>query len=290
MRFVTFKSGTKDAIGVLSNNNNSLISLENLFPNFSMLDLINKFDVQIENQIKMILDSNNTISLDDITLESPIPNPTRGIICLGKNYREHIKEVAKVIDKENEVPEHPIYFSKIVDKCVAPNGIIPSHKNLTDKLDYEVELAIVIGKEGKNIPRDKAEEYIFGYTILNDISVRDAQWKHVQWLRGKSFDGTCPMGPWIVYKDELKLPLELNIKSYINGELRQDSNTSEFIFDISYIISEFSQGITLKPGDVIATGTPAGVGMGFEPPRYLRSGDEVECYIENIGTLRNKVL
>lgn len=290
MRFVTFESEGKENIGLLSKDNNSLILLQNLFPNFSMLDLINKFDKDIEAQIKLLLDSTNRIDLNNVILEAPIPTPSRGIICLGKNYREHIKEVAKAIDKESEIPEHPIYFSKLVDRCVGHNGTIPSHKDITDSLDYEAELAIIMGKEGKNIPIDKVEEYIFGYTILNDISVRDAQRKHTQWLRGKSFDGTCPMGPWIVYKDELKLPIELNIKSYINGELRQNSNTREFIFDIPYIISEFSKGITLKPGDVIATGTPAGVGMGFDPPKYLKPGDEVECYIENIGSLKNNVL
>lgn len=290
MRFATFNVRGTEKIGIISEGEKSITDLNELFPDFTMLDLIKNFGKELEGQIKNIQTEKNKLPLSEVVLVSPIPNPPRGIICLGKNYKDHIKEVAKAIDGEHEVPQLPIYFSKLVDRCIGPDGVIPSHEDLTYSLDYEVELAIIIGREAKNIPKDKAEEYIFGYTILNDISVRDAQRKHNQWFRGKSFDGTCPMGPWIVTKDELEFPVQLAIKSYVNGELRQDSNTREFIFDIPYIISEFSKGITLKPGDVISTGTPAGVGMGFTPPRYLKAGDEVECYIENIGSLKNKVL
>lgn len=290
MRFVTFTHESVEKVGIILDKANSVLSLEQLFPGLSMVELIANFNSEMEDKIKTVKNELNKIPLENVVLQSPIPNPPRGIICLGKNYRDHVKEVAKAVEKEGNIPEFPIYFSKLVDRCVAPDSVIPSHKGLTEKLDYEVELAIIIGKEGKNIPINKVEDYIFGYTILNDVSVRDAQWKHGQWFKGKSFDGTCPMGPWIVYKDELRLPLELDIKCFVNGELRQDSNTREFIFDISYIISDFSKGITLKPGDIIATGTPAGVGMGFTPSKYLSSGEEVHCYIENIGSLKNKVL
>jgi 2-keto-4-pentenoate hydratase/2-oxohepta-3-ene-1,7-dioic acid hydratase in catechol pathway len=289
MRFVTFNLKGIEKIGVISKDEKSLISLDELFPDFTMIDLIKNFNKDIAEQIVRVQSKNIRIPLNEVVLESPIPNPPRGIICLGKNYKDHIKEVAKAIDSEPEVPKFPIYFSKLVDRCVGPDGVIPAHKNLTHSLDYEVELAIIISKEGKDIPENQVDEYIFGYTILNDVSVRNAQKKHSQWFKGKSFDGTCPMGPWIVTKDEFKSPLQLAIRSYVNGELRQDSNTSEFIFDIPYIISDFSKGLTLKPGDVIATGTPAGVGMGFTPPKFLQAGDEVECYIENIGFLKNKV-
>ncbi len=290
MRFVTFNSKGIEKIGVISKDEKSLTSLNELFPDFTMIDLIKNFSTDIAEQIERVQTENKRIPLNEVVLESPIPNPPRGIICLGKNYKDHIKEVAKAIDSEPEVPKFPIYFSKLVDRCVGPDGVIPAHKNLTYSLDYEVELAIIIGKEGKDIPENQVDEYIFGYTILNDVSVRNAQKKHSQWFKGKSFDGTCPMGPWIVTKDEFKSPVELAISSYVNGELRQDSNTREFIFDIPYVISDFSKGVTLKPGDVIATGTPAGVGMGFTPPKFLQAGDEVECYIENIGFLKNKVL
>lgn len=290
MRFVTFKLDNKELLGVLSADKTSLISLENILPNYNMIQLINNFDHHVKEKISLAVENQEAIPLKNVVLEAPIPNPPRGIICLGKNYKDHIKEVAKAIDSEHDIPKFPIYFSKLVDRCVGPGGIIPSHENLTDSLDYEVELAVVIGKNGKNIPKDKVEEYIFGYTILNDVSVRNFQRKHVQWFKGKSFDGSCPMGPCIVSKDEFSFPLKLQIKSSINGELRQNSNTCEFIFDIPHIISEFSAGITLKPGDIIATGTPAGVGMGFTPPKYLKPGDEIECFIENIGTLKNTIL
>jgi 2-keto-4-pentenoate hydratase/2-oxohepta-3-ene-1,7-dioic acid hydratase in catechol pathway len=293
MRFVTFNSKGIEKIGVISKDEKSLTSLDELFPDFTMIDLIKNFSKELADKINRIQTEKNKIPLSEVVLESPIPNPPRGIICLGKNYRDHIKEVAKAIDGEDsepDVPKFPIYFSKLVDRCIGPDGVIPAHNNFTDSLDYEVELAIIIGKEGTNIPENKVDEHIFGYTILNDVSVRNAQKKHSQWFRGKSFDGSCPMGPWIVTKEEFKYPVQLAIKSYVNGELRQDSNTKEFIFDILYIISDFSKGITLKPGDVIATGTPAGVGMGFTPPKFLKAGDEVKCYIENIGFLKNKVL
>ncbi|MCT8977123.1 fumarylacetoacetate hydrolase family protein [Clostridium sp. CX1] len=290
MRFATFVYQDCEQIGIILDGENSILCLKELFPGLSMMELIANFNSEIENKINTMKSKLQRISLNSIILESPIPNPPRGIICLGKNYKDHVKEVAKAVEKEGDIPEFPIYFSKLVDRCVGHNSNIPSHKGLTEKLDYEVELAIIIGKEGKNIPMDKVEDYIFGYTILNDISVRDSQWKHSQWFKGKSFNGTCPMGPWIVSKDELRLPLELDIKCFVNGELRQNSNTREFIFDIPYIIRDFSKGITLKPGDVIATGTPAGVGMGFTPPKYLNSGDQVHCYIEGIGSLKNEVL
>jgi len=289
MRLATYVYNDKEQLGVVSENGDSMVSLDGLCPNSSMAELIRNFSPEMAERIEAIRAEGETIPLNKIVLDSPLPNPPRGIICLGKNYRDHIKEVAKAIDGESEVPEFPIYFSKLVDRSVGTGGIIPSHEGLTDCLDYEVELAIIIGKEGRDIPRDQVEEHIFGYTIINDISVRDVQRKHLQWFRGKSFDGSSPMGPFIVTKEELKFPLELDIKAFVNGEMRQDSNTRELIYDIPRIISEFSMGITLKPGDVIATGTPAGVGMGFTPPRYLKSGDQVDCYIEGIGYLRNTV-
>ena len=165
--------------------------------------------------------------------------------------------------------------------------IIP--KDYTYKIDYEVELAIIIGKGGKDISPENAEEYIFGYTIGNDISARDVQTKHTQWFKGKSLDTFSPLGPCIVDKSEIKFPIELDISCKINGEVRQNSNTKNLIFDIAYILSDLSKALTLKAGDIILTGTPAGVGVGFKPHKYLKSGDIIECYIENIGRLTNIV-
>lgn len=167
--------------------------------------------------------------------------------------------------------------------------IIVSHADIDEQLDYEVELAVIIGKKGTNIPKDQVEDYIFGYTIINDISARQLQQQHSQWYRGKSLDSFTALGPVVVHKSEMPFPIELDISSRVNGELRQNSNTKYFLADIPSIISEFSNGITLEPGDIIATGTPSGVGMGFNPPRYMKSGDVVECEIQNIGILRNAV-
>lgn len=292
MHFITYIYNNCEKIGILSKNKNTVIPIEDIVKDETcntMEAFIRGFNDYKFELCKKAEDEMTGINIDTVKLEAPIPEPKRGVICLGKNYREHIKEVAKAIDEKDFIPESPIYFNKLVDRAPGQDGIIPFHAQVSMEMDYEVELGVIIGKEGKNIPRDKVEEYIFGYTIVNDISIRDIQRKHTQWFRGKSLDGTCPIGPWIVHKSEIKFPVKLDIKSYVNGELRQDSNTKEFIYDIPYIISEFSQGITLKPGDIISTGTPAGVGMGYTPPKYLNTGDNIECFIEGIGTLRNYV-
>lgn len=290
MRYATFIHGGTEKIGLVSPDGSAVSPLDGLLPGYAMSSLIEDSSKGVLERIRENLGGLWWIPLTEVTLQAPLPHPPRGVICMGKNYPDHIREVAKEIDSVDSRPEHPIFFSKLVDRCPGPDGRVPSHKELTDSLDYEVELGVIIGREGRDIPLEKASEYIFGYTIINDISVRDAQRIHVQWLRGKSFDGTCPMGPWIVGADELALPFGLDIRSMVNGELRQQSNTREMIFDIPSIISGFSRGITLKPGDVIATGTPSGVGMGFHPPRYLKPGDVVECRIEGIGILRNSIV
>lgn len=295
LKFITFYHENKEQIGLLSKEEDKVFLIKELLnsnkPN-SMIELIEEFNQDIESKLENAydnLDSLKGIEISKVKFLAPIPEPRRGVICLGKNYAEHVKEVPSAIDFKNGLPENPIYFCKLVDRAVEDKGVISIHKDVAKQVDYEVELAVIIGKKGKDIPKDKVEEYIFGYTILNDISLRDIQAKHVQWFKGKSFDETCPMGPCIVYKSEIKLPVELDIKCYVNGELRQDSNTRKMIFDIPYIISEFSKGTTLKPGDIISTGTPSGVGMGFKPPKLLKAGDEVMCYIEKIGTLTNVV-
>ena len=227
------------------------------------------------------------IPFSEAELLAPIPRPARNIVCLGKNYRAHAEELKGQIFSD-QLPVHPIYFTKPDHSVIATEGTIRLHSKYTQKVDYEVELAIVIGKRGTDIPREKAEEYIFGYTIANDVSARDLQQDHTQWFKGKSLLTHCPMGPWIVHKSMLPLPLSLTIESYVNGELRQHANVSDLIFDVSAIISDLSRGYELRPGDIILTGTPAGVGMGFDPPKFLKDGDEVICRIEKIGDLVNK--
>ncbi len=203
---------------------------------------------------------------------------------------DHVNEIKMTKISGTGIPEFPIYFTKVASPAIGNGDNIKFSNEVTSEVDYEVELAIVIGKEGINIKPENAQEYIFGYTIVNDISARDLQGKHTQWFKGKSLDTFCPMGPYIVHKSEIKFPVELNIQSRINGELRQNSNTKKLIFDIPYIISDLSKGLTLRPGDIICTGTPSGVGMGFVPPKLLKNNDVIECYIENIGKLVNKVV
>ncbi len=227
---------------------------------------------------------------DGVIACAPITHPQQDIICLGINYMAHAEESARYKQEAfgGERP-YPIYFSKRVNEAVAHGGIVPAYENLVDSLDYEVELAVVIGKDAKNVSKEDAYNYVFGYTILNDISARNLQTRHKQWYFGKSLDGFTPIGPCIVTVDEFVNPPELAIKSYVNGELRQNSNTNLLIFDVAHVISELSQGMTLKAGTIIAMGTPAGVGMGFVPPNFLKSGDTITCEIEKIGQLTNIV-
>lgn len=293
MRFLTYIYNDEEKIGILTREGNKVLDLSqilNINKDINMIEFIEIFNEEYEEKIKRELDKEQGIDIENIKIQAPIPNPKRGVICLGKNYKEHVKEVPSAMDLKKGVPENPVYFCKFVDRAVAHKEAIPAHSDITEELDYEVELAVVIGKEGKNIPKDKVKDYIFGYTILNDISVRNLQTKHVQWFRGKCLDGTCPMGPHLLHKSEVKYPVELDIKCYVNDELRQNANTREMIFDIDYIISDFSKGTTLKPGDIISTGTPSGVGMGFNPRKFLKDGDRVTCVVENIGELSNIIL
>lgn len=224
-------------------------------------------------------------------LVAPIRRPIHDILCVGTNYHDHIREVRKGIDPAmTEAPKATIYFTKRAAVVIGPGEAIECHQALDPCLDYEVELAVVIGKEGRDIPPERAEEYIFGYSIFNDVSARTLQKRHSQWFRGKSLDTFSAMGPAIVHASALPFPLELEIRSTVNGEARQQSNTRQMVAGVAEIIHTLSQGMTLEPGDIIATGTPAGVGMGFEPPRYMQPGDLVCCEIQGIGSLSNPVL
>ncbi len=230
-----------------------------------------------------------SVPLEQCRILAPIPRPLRNIICLGMNYKDHVKELKGKDGKPREIPRVPVYFGKMATEIIGPGGNIELHKGLTDSVDYEVELAAIIGKGGRNIPLERAFDHIFGYTVMNDITARDLQSRHQQFIRGKSLDTFTAMGPAIVYADALKTPVKLDLSCSVNGELRQSSNTENFIFDLPYIISDLSKGTTLQPGDIIATGTPGGVGKGFIPPKYLKAGDLVECEIQGIGRLWNRV-
>ena len=222
-------------------------------------------------------------SFSEIEWLAPIPRTPKNILCVGKNYNEHAIEMG-----EEKAPENILVFTKPPTAIAADEATLPIHASKTEKLDYEGELAIVIGKRGQNIPKALAFDYIFGYTIGNDISARDVQYRHGQYFLGKSLDGTCPLGPYLVSKDEIPDPQNLSIVTKVNGEIRQNSSTKYMMFPVADIISIVSQYVTLEPGDVILTGTPEGVGQGMNPPQYLKAGDEVKVSIEGIGTLANR--
>ncbi len=230
------------------------------------------------------------VPLEDVTLLAPIPRPRQDVICLGMNYRDHAKEAAQY-DAAAFAKEKPtaVYFSKRVSRAGDPDGVIPRYEGLVERLDYEAELAVILGKPARNVKAEEAGDCIFGYTILNDVSARDLQTGHKQWYFGKGLDGFAPMGPCILTADETAFPPALDISCTVNGEERQRSNTALLIHSIGEVVEELSAGMTLLPGTIIATGTPAGVGMGFDPPRFLKSGDVVECAVRGIGTLRSTV-
>ena len=288
MKFVTYIDEGKSQVGVLNAAETAVIPAAELgFKAQSMNKLID----ELSGTVPVIPDGAMEISLDTVTLDAPIPEPRQDIVCLGLNYRDHADEAARADAVFDVQRGDAVYFAKRLNRAVAPNGIIDGHFDICDSLDYEVELGVVIGKDAKNVKAADAAEYIFGYTVINDVSARNLQTRHKQWYFGKSLDDFTPMGPCILSADKLGAMPELDIRCCVNGELRQNSNTRMMIFDIPYIIEELSAGMTLKAGTVIATGTPSGValGMGSDACRYLKSGDVVRCEIEGIGVLENAI-
>ncbi len=229
------------------------------------------------------------IDLADVQLDAPLPLPRRNVWCVGRNYHAHAKELSASVFKDNNAnPESwPIVFTKVPESVVGPFDEVLIPTEVSQQIDYEAELALVIGKGGKNISRAAALDHVFGYTVVNDVTARDVQMRHQQWDMGKSFDTFCPMGPWVVTADELD-GTRTRVRCWVNNELRQDGRTEDLIFDIPTLIETVSRGITLYPGDIIATGTPAGVGMGMTPPRYLKRGDSVRVEIDGIGAIENR--
>ena len=226
---------------------------------------------------------------DEVKLLAPIPNPRRNIMCLGLNYAAHANESNRVKGFELDLPEFPVIFNKATTCMNGPYDDIPYDANVSTKIDWEVELTVVIGRSGKNISTDEAMNYVFGYTIMNDISARDMQRDHKQFFKGKSLDGSAPMGPCIVTADSLPDPHSLRLTSRVNGVTKQDGHTSDMIFNVPATIYHMSRGMTLLAGDIIATGTPEGVGFARTPPEFLKPGDVVECEVEGIGTIRNRI-
>lgn len=284
MKFACYEEGARRRIGIVDADGKTVRPLDSSLDD--MISLITRYD-----EFKGKTVDAAPIALDKLKLLAPII-PARNIFCVGKNYRAHAKEFAGSgfeagAVKGAEIDEYPAVFTKPVTTIVAHGDAVHLHPKVTSAVDYEAELAIVIGKGGRDITPDHALEHIWGYTIVNDVTARDRQRNHKQWFLGKALDTFCPMGPWIVTADEVKAD-DLSVKCWVNGELRQDANTSDLIFDIPTLIASISAGLTLQPGDVIATGTPAGVGIGFNPPRFLAAGDEVSISISGIGTLTNR--
>ena len=230
------------------------------------------------------------VAVDEVQLLAPIVRPLQDVVCLGINYDAHAQEAGRFSDEAfgGERP-YTIYFSKRVNRATATGEKVPAYAGLVDSLDYEAELGVVLGRDAKGVTKDEARDYVFGYTIINDISARNLQTRHKQWYLGKSLDGFTPMGPCIVTADEIGDEQSLDISSKVNGELRQSSNTRYMIQTVAGAIAELSQGMTLEAGTIIATGTPAGVGMGMTPPTFLKHGDKVVCEIEKIGRLENEI-
>lgn len=295
MKLLTYKKlgETTDRVGILHRDEQSVEAVANLGLTYqSMMELVKNVTPEEMNTLRMKAEEASAFSVPmaEVVLQAPIPVPDQDILCLGVNYTEHAKESARFKKEAFDLKaEHAVYFSKRVNRATACGEEIPSYEGIVDSLDYEVELAIVLSKDAFQVPLGKGQEYVFGYTIVNDVSARNIQTRHKQWYLGKSLDGFTPMGPYLVTEDEIPYPPKLDIQSYVNGEIRQDSNTEMLIHGIDEVIHDLSACMTLKAGTIISLGTPGGVGMGFQPPKFLKPGDEVVCKIESVGTLSNKI-
>ncbi|MFY7739327.1 MAG: fumarylacetoacetate hydrolase family protein [Flavobacterium sp.] len=299
MKLLTYKTNdTEPRLGFL--HNNQVIDMEDFgeISNFplptSMLELIDMGFELVEELNDMIAETDAELfdeiayEMDEVTFLAPIPKPRKNIIGIGLNYTEHVAESARTLDTTGKLPQKPIIFSKPPTTVTATNTEIIKNTKLTEQLDWEVELAVVIGKKGKYVPKADAMDYVFGYTVINDISARDCR-REGQWIVSKGQDTFAPMGPILVTKDEIENPHNLNLSLKVNGIEKQNSNTKFLLFNINDLIEDLSIVFTLEPGDIIATGTPSGVGAGRNPQEWLYDGDVVEATVEGIGTIVNTV-
>lgn len=297
MYFCVFEhSGIPQLGGSLHTNPGYLVNLTQAWPTESkpapstLLELIERGNQGIETASQILNNTEPTLDVSELTMLPPIERPPKNVFCVGRNYRPHIIEgnIARGIDP-NTFPEHIEFFTKAQTAIAAHKADIPLHDGVTAQLDYEAELAIVIGTTGSNIQPDDALAHVFGYTIANDVTARDLQRQHGQWFKGKTLDGSCPLGPWVAHKSAIDNANALEISLSVNGDVRQRDNTSSMIFDVATVITHLSKGLTLEPGDIIATGTPSGVGYAMTPPQFLRDGDQILIEIEKIGRLENTV-
>ena len=299
MYFLTYASKGSVAFGVLSADKTAVMPLVQAEQQVlhtsslpaTMLEFIEQGPSALDTVAKLIAKEDDCpkLLLADIKIMATIPHPRKNIFCIGKNYAEHAMEFDKTKDASVAVPKVPVIFTKPPTTVIGPGDAVNSHPLVTKELDYEVELAVVIGRKGTYIPKEQAFDYVFGYTVMNDVTARDLQKLHLQWHRGKSLDTFAPMGPYLVHKSAVANPENLPISLKVNGEIRQNANTNDFVFKIADLIATISFGVTLEPGDIIATGTPSGVGAAMNPPRFLQKGDEMELEIGGIGILKNTV-
>jgi 2-keto-4-pentenoate hydratase/2-oxohepta-3-ene-1,7-dioic acid hydratase in catechol pathway len=301
MRLVTFDSGEGGRVGAVVDGN--VVDLNRAaqaggggsLP-ATMLELIQAGETAWNRARQVVADAEKgggaagaSRPVGEVKLLAPIPRPAKNIFCLGVNYAAHLEESNRASNR-TLAPTVPVFFTKVVTSIVAPGDPILFDESVSVKYDWEAELGVVLGRGGRSIERERALDHIFGYTCFNDVSVRDVQNEHVQWFRGKSIDGTCPFGPWIVTADEIPDPANLDIECRVNGVVKQHSNTSMLINDIPSCIYWLSKGLTLEAGDLISTGTPSGVGHARQPPEYLKPGDVVEVEVQHVGVLRNPVV
>jgi len=286
MRIASWSWGGRPQVGTVSADGRELTPLSVADPGLGALGLI---QAQARGEA-LPAPAGPRLALDAVTLTAPLPRPLRSLLCVGRNYRAHAAELAASVFKDVAAKEDswPMVFTKFAQCVIGPHDVVRlPGAAISSQIDYESELAVVIGRGGRDIPAARAMDHVWGYTIVNDVTARDVQLRHKQWDLGKNFDTFCPMGPWIVTADELDAR-DTRVRGWVNGELRQDARTPDMIFGIETLIETCSRGITLYPGDVIATGTPSGVGMGFDPPKWLGPGDVVRIEIDGIGAIENR--
>lgn len=291
MKLVTFSAGNGERVGIVDTEAAQIADATALLDGADLLAVV-EFWTTSRQALEAGLASLPRVALDSVTILAPL-HPVRNVFCVGKNYSDHVREFGRsgydTPSKSEEVPEKPIIFSKATTSVTGPYADINPHHGVTNELDYEGELGVIIGVGGRGIRRAAALDHVWGYTIINDVTARDLQRDHKQWLLGKSLDTHCPMGPYIVSADEVGDVQTLEIETLVNGERRQFAPIKDLIFDVPELIETISAGITLLPGDILATGTPAGVGIGFDPPKFLHSGDVVEVSITGLGSIRNRI-
>jgi 2-keto-4-pentenoate hydratase/2-oxohepta-3-ene-1,7-dioic acid hydratase in catechol pathway len=298
MKLITFARRGAKRIGIVDDDTKTVIDLSVAAPK-----LPTDMTAFIEGGDRILAAAAKTLNtrkkearlpLSRVRLLAPIPTPRRNVLCVGKNYYDHAKEFDdsgfNATKGESAIPELPIIFTKAPSSVIGPGDPIPGHLDPTKSVDYEVELGVVIGTGGRGISKGNALKHVYGYTIINDVTARHMQANHKQWFLGKSIDGFCPMGPWLVTADDIGNVKKLRVESKVNGEVRQSAVVKDLIFDIPTLIATLSKGMTLQSGDIIATGTPAGVGIGFKPPKFLKKGDVVTLTIDRLGVLENTVV